>query len=62
MIRKFSLVIYFLEITIYKIKYTFLGDFEINLAPFLDSPNKYELSYDLNDLRHPPPNYMPKDS
>jgi len=31
------------------------------LAPYIDIPNKYQLSYDLVNLKHPLPNYIPRE-
>lgn len=53
-----------LYIGLYKLsneKETFIGDFEVDLAHYMASEESTSQSFELQNLKHPPKNYIPKE-
>lgn len=39
----------------------FIGDFEMDLAHYMANEKSSIVSFELENLKHPPKNYLPKD-
>jgi hypothetical protein len=53
-----------LYLGIYKLndnKEIFIGDFEMDLAHYMANEESISVSFELQNLKNPPKNYLPKD-